>query len=91
VPVPAIAEPADAIDAAYGAPGRIAVNTGSATGEVNGSGLARFTGTLRIVVNLIAAKLRGRRNTLLFDADGLPLRAPRVLDKAERDALSAGP
>jgi hypothetical protein len=91
VPVPAIAEPADAIDAAYGAPGRIAVNTGSATGEVKGSGLARVTGTLRIVANLLAAKLRGRRNTLLFDEDGLPLREPQLLDKAERDALSAGP
>jgi hypothetical protein len=91
VPVPALAEPAEAIDAAYGPRGRIAVNTESATGEVESSGLARFAGTLRIVANLLGARLRGRRNVLLFDADGLPLREPLVLDRAERDALTAGP
>lgn len=90
VPVPAIAEPAAAIDAAYGPCGRIAVSPESALGNVAASGLARFAGTLRIVANLLGARLRGRRNAVLFDADGLPLREPLVLDKAERDALTAG-
>lgn len=90
VPVPAIAEPAAAIDAAYGPRGRIAVSPESALGNVAASGLARFAGTLRIVANLLGARLRGRRNAVLFDADGLPLREPLVLDKAERDALTAG-
>lgn len=91
VPVAAIAEPADAIEAAFGPVGRVAVNTASATAAVASSRLARLAGTLRIVAGLLAARLRGRRNTLLFDADGLPLREPLVLDRAQREALSADP
>lgn len=91
VPVAAIAEPADAIEAAFGPAGRVAVNTASATAAVASSRLARLAGTLRIVAGLLAARLRGRRNTLLFDADGLPLREPLVLDRAQREALSADP
>lgn len=91
VPVPAIAEPAEAIDAAFGPRGRIAVNVASATAPVASPRLARITGTLRIAAGVIAARLRGRRNTLLFDAYGLPLREPLVLDRAQREALSAEP
>ncbi len=91
VPVAAIVEPADAVDAAFGPHGRIAVNTASAKGEVKSSALAQFAGTLRILANVLGARLRGRRNALLFDAAGLPLRDPIVLDKAQRDALMAGP
>ena len=89
VPVPALADPVDAVDAAYGRPGRIAVNTASATRKVASSGVARFVGTLRIIANVLGARLRGRRNAVLFDAEGLPLREPMVLNKAERDALRA--
>ena len=89
VPVPAIAAPADAIEAAFGPRGRIAVNAGSAIVPVASPRLAGIIGTLRIAVGVIAARLRGRRNMLLFDADGLPLREPLVLDRAQREALSA--
>lgn len=91
VPVSAIAEPADAIEAAFGPAGRIAVNAGSATGAVASPRLARLVGTLRIAAGLFTARLRGRRNTLLFDADGLPLREPLVLGRTQRDALSLDP
>lgn len=91
MPVAAIVEPADAIEAAFGPAGRIAVNAGSATGAVASPRLARLVGTLRIAAGLFTARLRGRRNTLLFDADGLPLREPLVLGRTQRDALSLDP
>ena len=91
VPVPAIAEPADVVEAAFGPRGHIAVNAGSASAPVASSRLARLVGTLRIVAGLLSARLRGRRNRLLFDADGLPLREPLVLGRAQREALSLGP
>lgn len=91
VPVAAIAEPADAIEASFGPAGRLAVNTASATAAVASPPLRRLAGTLRIAAGLFAARLRGRRNKLLFDADGLPLREPLVLGRTQRETLSADP
>lgn len=88
VPVPAIAEPADAVEVAFGPESRVTLNTESATGQVARTRLALLGGTLRIFANLFAARLRGRRNALLFDAAGAPLRQPLVLDKAQRDTLN---
>jgi hypothetical protein len=91
VPVSAIAEPADVIEGAFGSRGHIAVNAGSATVLVASPPLARLAGTLRIVAGVLSARLRGRRNRLLFDTDGLPLREPLVLGRTQRDALSLDP
>ena len=91
VPVPAIAEPVDAVEAAFGPRGRIAVNAGSAIAPVASPRLARLAGTLRIVAGVLSARLRGRRNRVLFDADGLPLREPLVRGRAQREAMSLDP
>ena len=91
VPVPAIAAPADAVEAAFGPRGRIAINAGSAITPVASPLLVRLAGTLRIVAGVLSARLRGRRNRVLFDPDGLPLREPLVLDRARREALSLDP
>lgn len=78
----------EARDTAFG-PLRIALNVGSAQGEVKPTPVASFLGVLRIVRGLLGARLSGRYrdNPFFDDASGLPVQAPRVLDRAERAAV----
>lgn len=88
VPTQGIAEPAETVDAVFGPCHRIVLETQSATGAVKPTRLALFGGTLRIFAGLIGARLRGRRNALLFDAgEGRPIREPEVLSLEQRKKL----
>lgn len=90
LPVAAIAESEAAVTACCGAQGHTIISPESATAAVNPTRGALLAGTLRIVTKLASARLRGRRNTLLFAADGQPIRAPQVLSLEQRRALADG-
>jgi hypothetical protein len=88
VPVPAIAVPADAITAAIGAAGQMAIFPENATGNVAPTRIASLMGTMRIVRKLLAARLGGRRNAVFFDAtSGAPICSPEVLSLEQRQGL----
>lgn len=91
MPTTCFAAAPETIDAAFGARDRIVLNTGSASGIVRGTPLAFFLGGLRILGNMLAARVRREPPTLFFDASGRPIRRPRVLSAAERAALGANP
>lgn len=82
------ADPA-ALATAVGQRDRITLFRTQARGAVKATPVALALGGLSIMAHVLGARLRGRRNTVLFDAAGAPLRAPQVLSKAERDALQA--
>ena len=90
LPVAAIAESEAAVTACCGAQGHTIISPESATAAVNPTRGALLAGTLRIVTKLASARLRGRRNALLFAADGQPIRAPQVLSLGQRRALADG-
>ncbi|MDE2382484.1 MAG: hypothetical protein KGL71_09785, partial [Xanthomonadaceae bacterium] len=75
LPVAAIAESEAAVTANCGAQGHTIISPESATAAVNPTRGALLAGTLRIVTKLASARLRGRRNALLFAADGQPIHA----------------
>jgi hypothetical protein len=77
-----------AMDAAFG-PLRIALNVGSARGTVDATPAATTLGVLRIMRNVIGARLSGSFTTNPFFTidDGLPISTPRVLSASERKAL----
>lgn len=79
----------EVIDAALGPRGRIALHTGSATGPVRSTPVAFFIGGLRILGNVLAARIRGQRPTLFFEPDGRPIRTPQVLTVEQRRELGA--
>lgn len=64
------------LDAAFGTEGRCVINTGSATAPVSPTPFAFATQGLRIVRGILWARLRGRRDSPYFDADGQPVRTP---------------
>jgi len=70
-------------DAAFGPP-RFVLNRGSAEGHVRRTPLATAIGGGAIFMRLLAARLRGIRNRVFFDAGGAPLRTPDIVD-ARRD------
>ena len=76
-----------AVDAAFGPPGCVVLNTDSATAPVRATPLALVTGGLRIFAGLIGARLRRERTSPFFDASGRPLREPEVISREQRAAL----
>lgn len=81
----------EAIDGAYGARDHVVLNAGSATGKVRATPLAFLFGGLRILRGIVAGRIRRQLPTLFFDSEGHPIRAPQVLDAAQRNALGANP
>ncbi len=90
LPVPVIAEAEAAVTARFGAQGHTIISPESATAAVNPTRGALLAGTLRIVSKLASARLRGRRNTLLFAVDGQPIHEPQVLTLEQRRGLDGG-
>ncbi len=70
-------------------PLRIAVNTSSATGNVEATPFATFFGVIRIIRNVLGARLSGKyKENPFFEAEsGAPVRTPRVITDAERQSL----
>lgn len=70
-------------------PLRIALNTSSATGNVKATPFATFFGVIRILRNIIGARLTGkyRQNPFFEAGSGAPVKTPRVLAAAERQSL----
>ena len=87
LPVPAIAEGESSLAASVGPQGHTRIHPETATAAMVPTKMALLTGTLRIVANLLAARLSGRRNVLLFSADGQPISEPQVLTLEQRRAL----
>lgn len=83
-----LAESAAARDAAFG-PARIALNTASATGPVAATRIATVMGVLKIMRNVLAARLSGkyRENPFFERASGRPVVVPEVLTPAQRRSL----
>ncbi|WP_257386191.1 DUF6151 family protein [Tahibacter caeni] len=81
-------ESAAARDAAFG-PARIALNTASATGTVAATPWATVAGMLRILRNVVAARVSGRyRDNPFFErGSGRPVVAPLVLTPEQRRSL----
>jgi hypothetical protein len=79
-------------DAAFG-PAKTVLNVGSASGKVEPARLALFFGILRILRNVLSAKLGGKyRSNPFFRVDaGVPVVEPQVLSADERKALGANP
>lgn len=83
-----LAELAAARDAAFG-PARIALNTASATGPVAATRVATVAGVLKIMHNVLAARLSGNyRDNPFFERGGSrPVVVPEVLTSAQRRTL----
>jgi hypothetical protein len=90
LPVPAIAESEVAMTASIGPQGHTRIHPESATTAVAPTKFALLTGTVRIVGNLLAARLTGKRNNVLFTVDGQPICAPQVLTLEQRRGLDGG-
>ena len=77
-------------DAAFG-PARVALNTGSASGEVKSSKLPLVFAILRIMRNVFSARLSGaQRRNPFFDAQaGAPVVTPVVLSAEQRKEFGA--
>lgn len=65
-------------------------STGSATGPVRPTPLATSLTAARTGVLVIATRLRGMRNRVLFRADGSPVRALQVVDATRDQPVLAG-
>jgi hypothetical protein len=76
--------PHGAVDAAFGRAGRTVINPGSAQGELQPTPVAFVVDGLRIFGGILGARLRRQPPSLYFDAQAQPIRAPAVLDEAER-------
>jgi hypothetical protein len=72
------------LDSAFGRRDRIALFRKHAGGPVKTTPLAFAAGGLGILVNVLAARLRGKRESPFFDAEGQPIRKPQVLSRDER-------
>lgn len=79
--------PAWEVDQAFGAQGEVVINAGSAAGKVKATPLGFVVGGLRILRNIVGARLRKQGPTLFFDGEGQPIRKVEVLSAAERAAL----
>lgn len=85
--VTACLAPSEEVDAAFGSAGRVALNTGSAIGEVRGTPLLFLMGGARIAAGILAAKLRRQTPGLFFTPTGQTLRTAYPLSAGERDAV----
>lgn len=80
--------PAGSLEHAVGPPGRVAVQTASATAPVPASRWRQLFGVLRIAWPVLLAWLRRRRIGAPFlDAQGQPLRLPETISREQRQAL----
>ena len=80
--------PPDTLDRQLG-PSRFTANLASAHGPVKAAPVAMALAVTRIVAMLARARLSGGyRDNPFFDAAGAPVRAPRVLTKEERAAVT---
>jgi len=67
----------------------ITANRGSACGPTSATPFATLLGVAKIGGALVKARLSGSyRDNPFFDADGAPLRTPRILTKEERAAVT---
>ena len=75
-----------ALESSFG-PLRLAVNTGSAIGEVRATRAASVMGVLKVAKALLGARLSGayRDNPFFLPGSGTPVREPYVLSRAERE------
>ena len=76
------------LDEALGPRGRIRLFPRQATAPVAATPLRMALGGAGIFGHLAWARLRGRRNLLVFDPDGTPVREPRTLTREERAAVT---
>lgn len=76
------------IDSAFG-PARISLNTGSANGYVSPTRIASFLGVLKIIRNVLGARLSGafKENPFFRPGSTKPIVAPQTLKPEERRAL----
>jgi len=80
---------AQSLDESFG-PARMRINTQSAHGRVKATPVATFAAVLKLMSVVLPARLSGRyRDNPFFNAQGEPIRTPRVLDRAERSRLKA--
>lgn len=68
---------------------RIALFRKHARGKVAATPLRLVSGGLSIMAHVVAARLRGRRDAVFFDAQGAPIRAPHIVSKQEREVLQS--
>ena len=81
---------AQSMDESFG-PARVRINTKSARRSVKATPVAMFATALKLMRFMLPPRLSGRyRDNPFFNAQGDPIRAPRVLDSAERSRLKAG-
>lgn len=75
---------------ASGIPLNMVINISSATGAVKSTPIASFFGTVRVIWNLIVARVtrKYQLNPFFVENSDTPIKVPYVLTKAERDALS---
>jgi len=80
------------LEHAFG-PSKIALNTAAARGKVSATPLATTLGVVRIMKNVLGARLSGRyRASPFFHAEsGTPVRQVQVLTAAQRQAMGANP
>lgn len=73
-----------AVDEAFGQPRRCLVSTGSATAPVRVNRLAQVSGIGRVMLGLLVARLRKRRESPFFDpATGKPIRTPEIVSRGQ--------
>jgi len=80
---------APSVEESFG-PTRIVLNVRSAKIPVKSSSIRTTLGMVRVMAAVITARLRGayKRNPLFQQSAGAPIVAPRVLSKAEREAVT---
>lgn len=87
---PVLAVAPDALDLELGPRDHVVLNTASATGPVRRTPLAFLLAGLEIFAHVAMAKLRRRRDTTFFDAEGQPIRPPQVLTPEQRASAGLG-
>jgi hypothetical protein len=81
---------AQSMDESFGS-ARVRINTQSARRRVTATPVAMFGAVLKLMRFVLPARIGGRyRDNPFFNAQGEAIRAPRVLDSAERSRLKAG-
>ena len=79
------------VDAAFGPPGHVVLNSDSAVGEVRRTPLAYLAAGVRIAMGIMAARLRGQAPGLFFSAIGQPLRTAYPLGEDPRGEVGREP
>ncbi|TQM10504.1 hypothetical protein FB548_2707 [Pseudoxanthomonas sp. 3HH-4] len=79
------------VDAAFGPPGHVVLNSDSAVGDVRRTPLAFLAAGARIAMGIMAARLRGQAPGLFFSANGQPLRTAYPLGEDPRGEAGREP